>query len=167
MRDKEDIMIQIEKIYRRRLIPDECILLNNDSILYQDENILVTSWSTLKPRTDFHHGFSCYFLNDGFKISRFYKEDNSFLYWYCDIIRYQKSEDLKSLYAIDMLADIVIDPNGSSRILDLDELNTARRKNLISEEDLLYIIGKIDKLLDIIYNGELPEYAQKLLELSK
>lgn len=159
-------MVHIENIYRQRLIPEECILLDNDIILYQDENIIITSWTTLKPRKDFHHGFSCYFLKDGFKISRFYQEDNSFLYWYCDIIRYNKSNDLKNLYAVDMLVDIIIEPDGKTKLLDLDELNTARRKNLITEEDLLYIIDQTDHLLKIIYQGKLPDYAHKLLEFS-
>ena len=45
------------KIYRRRMIPDECILLKDDVILEQTDDIIVTKWNTLKPRRDFHHGY--------------------------------------------------------------------------------------------------------------
>ena len=74
------------QLYRRRIIPEECILLKDDVILYRDSNMIVTKWAALKPRKDLHHGFSCYFLDEGFKISKFYAADNSLLYWYCDII---------------------------------------------------------------------------------
>lgn len=48
-------------LYRRRLIPEECVLLKDDRILLHADNILVTSWQALKPRKDLHHGYSCYF----------------------------------------------------------------------------------------------------------
>lgn len=77
------------KIYRRRMIPDECILLKDDIILEQTKDLIVTKWNTLKPRRDFHHGYSCYFLSYGYKVSKLYREDNTFLFWYCDIVDYQ------------------------------------------------------------------------------
>ena len=52
-------------LYRKRIIPEECILLKDDKILYQDEQVIVTGWQTLKPKKDLHHGYSCYFLKEG------------------------------------------------------------------------------------------------------
>ena len=75
-------------LYRKRLIPEECVLLKDDRLLYRDDQIIVTGWNTLKPRKDLHHGLSCYYLQEGMKVSRFYREDNSLLYWYCDIVDY-------------------------------------------------------------------------------
>ena len=46
-------------LYRKRLIPEECIPLKDDIILYMDDEVIVTKWNTLKPRKDFHHGYSC------------------------------------------------------------------------------------------------------------
>lgn len=66
-------------LYRKRLIPEECVLLKDDRVLHRDEKIIVTGWNTLKPRKDLHHGFSCYYLQEGIKVSRFYREDNSLL----------------------------------------------------------------------------------------
>ena len=75
-------------LFRKRIIPDECICLKNDEILYfsPEEHILITRWHALKPREDLHHGYSCYFYDLGFKVSKFYQKDGSLLYWYCDII---------------------------------------------------------------------------------
>ena len=50
-------------LYRKRLIPEECILLKDDELLYRDEKTIITRWNTLKPKKDLHHGFSCYFLD--------------------------------------------------------------------------------------------------------
>ena len=59
-------------LYRKRLIPEECVLLKDDRLLYRDEEIIVTAWNTLKPRKDLHHGLSCYYLGVGIKVSRLY-----------------------------------------------------------------------------------------------
>ena len=58
-------------LYRRRIIPEECILLKDDRILFCDEDHIVTAWNTLHPKKDLHHGWSCYFLKGGFKGIRF------------------------------------------------------------------------------------------------
>ena len=52
-------------LYRKRIIPDECILLKNDHIVSFENNRLVTTWSALHPKKDLHHGISCYFLEHG------------------------------------------------------------------------------------------------------
>ena len=57
-------------LYRKRIIPDECVLLKDDEILSYENNILVTKWKTLKPKKDLDHGFSCYFFDFGYKIPR-------------------------------------------------------------------------------------------------
>ena len=57
------------KLYRKRLIPNELILLEDDKILHQDSETIVTRWDSLKPRNDIESGISLYLLNEGFKIS--------------------------------------------------------------------------------------------------
>ncbi|MDE7047789.1 MAG: DUF402 domain-containing protein, partial [Lachnospiraceae bacterium] len=73
-------------LYRRRIIPEECILLKDDIILSCDEEHIVTSWHALHPKKDLHHGSSCYFLKEGFKVSKFCDASDGLLYWYCDIV---------------------------------------------------------------------------------
>lgn len=150
-------------IYRKRLIPDECIPLKNDILLYGDDSILITKWNTLKPRSDFHHGYSCYYLNEGYKISRFYKEDGSLLYWYCDIITHDVKNE-KDLIITDLLADVIIYPDGFVQVLDLDELCDAKEKGLITEQQFFLSIKQLGNLLDIIYSGHLESFAAPLLE---
>lgn len=139
-------------LYRRRIIPDESILLKDDVILLQTEDLIVTKWNTLNPKSAFHHGCSCYFLKEGFKVSRFYREDGSFLYWYCDIVEYDIQPACNTVIAIDLLADVVIYPDGTVRVLDLDELALASEKGLLSPRLLHLALRRLNNLLDIIYH---------------
>ena len=49
------------KLYRRRFIPDELTFLADDEILRLDDEMLVTRWKSLHPRTDFAGGVSVFF----------------------------------------------------------------------------------------------------------
>ena len=150
-------------IYRKRLIPNECIPLKNDIILYGDDSILITKWNTLKPRSDFHHGYSCYYLKEGCKVSRFYKEDGSLLYWYCDIITHTV-ENENDLIITDLLADVIVYPDGFVQVLDLDELCDAKEKGLITQDEFFLAVKQLGTLLDIIYNGHLEDFSKPLLD---
>lgn len=149
-------------LYRKRLIPFECVKLKDDNILYLDDQILVTSWKTLKPRKDFHHGYSCYYFNDGIKISKFYREDGSLLYWYCDIVTFQFDESGKSLTITDLLADVIIRPDQSVQVLDIDELCEAKEKSLIDDKLFFKSVKCLGILLKKIENGEFAAYAKPL-----
>lgn len=149
-------------LYRKRLIPNECIPLKKDIILHSDENLIITKWNTLKPRSDFHHGYSAYYLKEGYKISRFYDANNILVYWYCDIICHSvENED--DLIITDLLADVIVYPDGFVQILDLDELCDAKEKELITKEEFFLAVKQLGSLLDIIYSGHLDEFAAPLL----
>ncbi len=140
-------------LYRKRIIPEECVLLKDDRILYQDEELIVTGWHSLKPRKDLHHGYSCYFLKEGCKVSKFYREDNSLLYWYCDIVEHDYKPETNTYIFTDLLADVIIYPDGFVKVVDIDELVTALNEELISEDTLKKSLLSLSRLLDIIYSG--------------
>lgn len=140
-------------LYRKRIIPEECILLKDDQILYQDEEIIVTGWHSLKPRKDLHHGCSCYFLKEGCKVSKFCREDNSLLYWYCDIVEHEYQPETNTYIFTDLLADVIIYPDGFVKVVDIDELVTALNEKLISEDTLKKSLLSLSRLLEIIYSG--------------
>ena len=138
-------------LYRKRLIPQECVALKNDEILEWNENIILTKWNALKPKKDLHHGYSCYFLKEGYKVSKFYTADNSLLYWYCDIVDFEKSTEEDALIVTDLLADVIIYPDGFVKVVDIDEMVTCLDEDLISLEQLKNSLAQLDKLLKIIY----------------
>lgn len=141
-------------LYRKRLIPDECILLKDDVLLDVQDDKIITQWKALKPKHDLDHGFSCYYLNEGFKVSKFLRQDGSLLYWYCDIVDNVWSEDHATLTTTDLLVDVIIYPDGIVQVLDLDELAEALKKEFLSEEMLQKALLRLDALLKIIYKQQ-------------
>ena len=157
--------MNFSKLYRKRLIPMECILLKDDTVEYSSDDILITSWKTLNPKTDFSHGCSCYFFNEGFKISKFYKQDGQLLYYYCDIVEFDFDETKQVLTVTDLLADVIIYPNGIHHVVDLDELADAQEQSLISTTQLNRSLRQLDKLLNIIQKGEFPKLLAQMESL--
>ena len=122
-------------LYRKRLIPEECILLKDDELLYRDEKKIITRWNTLRPKKDLHHGFSCYFLDKGIKVSKFYKADGSLICWYCDIVAHSYDKATDTYVFTDLLADVLVYPDGRVKVVDLDELSEANETGLLSLDD--------------------------------
>ncbi len=149
-------------LFRRRIIPEECILLKDDEILFYNMDIIVTKWNTLHPKKKLHHGYSCYFLNEGYKVSKFLYEDNRLLYWYCDIIDYEYRIDTGEYIVRDLLADVIVYPDGFVKVVDLDEFEKALENGSISFEDVKKALRSLDKLLKIIYNGEFETLKKEI-----
>lgn len=141
-------------LYRKRIIPEECIPLKDDIILSCDENHIVTSWHALHPKKDLHHGSSCYFLKEGYKVSKFCNKDGSLLYWYCDIVDFDYYPLENSLVVTDLLADVIVYPDGFVKVVDLDELVTALDSHSIRLDTLKASLMRLNKLLQIIYSGK-------------
>lgn len=154
------------QIYRKRLIPAECILLKDDIIVEQNETVIITKWKTLNPKTSFSHGCSCYFLKEGIKISKFYRHDNSLLYWYCDVVSYDYNAEENSLLVTDLLADVIIHPDGTVQVVDLDELAEAFDEGLISAEQMSACLRQLNNLLTIVYRNKFDRLQDHLEKLS-
>lgn len=153
------------QIYRKRLIPAECILLKDDVIVEANEEVVITKWKTLNPKAAFSHGASCYFLKSGIKVSKFYRADGSLLYWYCDIVDYDYQADTNTLTVTDLLADLIIYPDGRVKVLDLDELAEAMERGLISSELMCACLRRLHDLLSIIDRDKFDRLQAKLNNL--
>ena len=141
-------------LYRKRFIPCETNYLKDDKIVYMDENIIITKWDTLKPRKDIKRGMSVYFLNEGYKVSKLYSPDEKLVYWYCDIVKVVPNEERNEIVFEDLLLDVVIYEDGHIEVLDADELADALEQKIIPQEYGIMALRNMDKLLNIIYNGE-------------
>lgn len=152
-------------LYRKRIIPEECIALKDDIILFQDEDIIITKWHAIKPKKELHHGYSCYFLKDGYKISKFYKEDNSLMYWYCDIIKYSYTPNTNTYIFTDLLADVLIYPDGFVKVVDIDEIAEALNIGMITASDVSQALYSLDRLLKIIYSNQFHTLQKKIEDI--
>lgn len=151
-------------LYRKRLIPSECIHLKEDSIVSISNDRIITRWKTLHPKAEFAYGISCYVINHGWKISKFYKEDGTLAYIYCDIIDTSYDKNTDTYTFTDLLADVIIENDGFVRVVDLDELADACRMSVISNDMLVTSLHRLNALLSIIYNGDFKNYLHELEE---
>ena len=145
------------KLYRRRFIPDETIELKNDMVIRADDSIIITKWKTIKPRKDFSHGVSCYFLQNGWKISKFFDNSNSCVYTYCDIIDSIYNKEENSILVNDLLVDIIVYNDGLVKVVDIGDVSEALEKGLIDASTAAKALKQTDELLHIIYEGRLSE----------
>lgn len=155
----------VSKLYRRRLIPSECILLKDDIILEQNDEFIITKWNTIHPKPDFSHGCSCDFLREGIKVSKIYREDGSLVYWYCDIVDFSFEESTETLTVTDLLADVILYPEGRMEVVDLDELAEAMERELITKEQMTTCLRNLNHLLSMIYRDKFDRLQTRLNSL--
>ena len=142
------------KIYRKRYIPNEVVDISNDKVLFLTDELMVTEWIPINPRSDMSYGKSYTFFKKGWKISEFLNENKELICWYCDIIDSKILNDEYTL--IDLLVDIKVYPNGEYEVLDLDELDEALSKGLIDETKKKEALEKLTALLEVIKRGKFP-----------
>ena len=150
------------KLYRKRIIPDECVPRTDDKLLYFDDRVIVTAWNALHPKKDLHHGYSCYFLREGFKVSKFLYENDDLLYWYCDIIDYEEYPKENKWVFRDLLADVIVYPDGFVKVVDLDEFEEALENGSLTLDDVKRALRCLDKLLNIIYEGSFDKLTDEI-----
>lgn len=141
-------------IYRRRYVPDETILLKDDIILSVSPDLILTKWTTLKPRRDIARGLSAYFIDKGIKVSKVYDRNNQLVYWYCDIIRTLKDDEHNTIVFEDLLIDVIVYENGSVRVADIAETADAYEEGLITKDLLLQALRTFDRLMETIHTGQ-------------
>lgn len=155
------------RLFRKRYIPEECVELKKDRILFADKECLVTSWNVLKSRSDFASGISLFLFDKKWKITRVAKADGSLYHWYCDIMDVHITKDTENdctTYLMeDLLIDIVIEADDSVHVLDLDEAAEAFTKGLITGDTLTLALHAADALLRDIRSGAFSDY-QSLVE---
>lgn len=145
-------------IIRKRYIPEEEVDISSDRVLVHTDNILITKWIPIKPRGDFAWGISYVDLTDHYKISRFYDDKDTFLFWYCDILEVTQTwQEGKQKYILtDLLIDVILYPDGTCEIKDMDELEEALQTGLIDERQYYLSIQAKDRLLEKIQTGHFP-----------
>jgi len=139
--------------------------LKDDEILCKQEaeGLIVTRWRVLKPRKDFVRGYSCYFLHEGLKVSWFIDAADKLLYHYCDIIHteYDAAADAYTFH--DLLADVIVMPDGAVKVLDVGEIAKALDAGLITLDMAKQALTLLDKLLTRIYAGQFRELTERAM----
>lgn len=152
-------------LYRKRYIPLEIKSLNDDKILLVTDDVIVTKWNTFKPKKDFSKGVSYTFLNEGYKISKFMKDNGETVYYYCDIINSEYQKEKNTWVFTDLLVDVKIYPSGFVEVVDVGEVAEALDSGLINEETVKELLVKLDKLLEIVYSGKWKDMTREYFDM--
>ena len=138
-------------------MPSEVVHLKDDIITYQGENVMVTKWDVLHPKAKFSHGVSCYYMDKGWKVSKFLNKNDELVYYYCDIIDTTYNQEENFYVFTDLLADVIIYEDGFVKVVDLGEIAEALEEKIITDREAKLARSRLDALLEVIYNGGLPE----------
>lgn len=145
------------KLYRKRYMPSEIVYLKDDIIVYQDDTVMVTKWDVLHPKAKFSHGVSCYYLDKGWKVSKFLNKEDKLVYYYCDIIDATYNKEENFFIFTDLLADVIIYEDGFVKVVDLGEIAEALEEGIITDREAKLSLSRLDALLEVIYGGGLWE----------
>ena len=106
-------------------------------------------------------------MKQGYKISKFYNHEGSLISWYCDIIDYSYDPDSDTYVVTDLLADVILYPDGFVKVVDLDELAEAFEKRLLSDELLKKALRQTNQLLTLIYSGRFSSLQSVINDIEK
>ena len=106
-------------------------------------------------------GISAYYRKEGFKISRLADIHGTLTRWYCDIV--SETADGNNLTYSDLLIDVVILPDGTIQVVDLDEAADALEQGLITPDMLAQALRSTDKLLRYIRQGKFHDLTKCIL----
>lgn len=154
--------MNIPALFRKRFIPDEMIELKDDIVCFRSSDMLITRWKSLKPRPDIAGGTSLYLPEKNWKISRIHDAAGCPLHHYCDIIHTDYNKEKDTYIFTDLLADIVVQTDGTYSVLDLDELADALSQSLIDPVLLCTALRAADALIKVIESGGFGAYARLL-----
>lgn len=148
-------------LYRKRYFPEEIICLKDDTILCAKENLIISKWTTLKPREDIAGGISAYIIDKNIKISKIFDANKNFVHWYCDIITTECREDSSYIFT-DLLIDVIIDPDGTVHVVDMDELGDYIKNGTIDPDMACLALHAANDLLNSIDSGDFKQYQELL-----
>ena len=155
------------RLFRRRYLPDEITELKDDKVLSLSEDLLITSWDSLRPRDDFSSGVSAYFINLGVKVSKIYTADGTLVHWYCDINEPEIHKEDRTYIFHDLLIDVVVAPDGSTRVVDMDEFADMLEQGVISQPLGIHALRRTDHLLRLIYSGNFSQLTSYIDAIEK
>lgn len=96
-------------------------------------------------------------MDKGWKVSKFLNKNDELVYYYCDIIDTTYNQEENFYVFTDLLADVIIYEDGFVKVVDLGEIAEALEEKIITDREAKLALSRLDALLEVIYNGGLPE----------
>ena len=96
-----------------------------------------------------------YWLNRWYNVFRFLKDDGSTRLWYCNINTPPEFKDHLLKY-VDLDIDILVQPDFSFQVLDMDEFEANARRYGYSNEEKRQAQKAVDELISMIETRQFP-----------
>ncbi len=96
-----------------------------------------------------------YWLDRWYSVFRFLETHGDTRLWYCNINLPPRFENSEITY-IDLDIDVVVKPDGSHEVLDLDEFESNAKKYGYSEDEKTRALNALAELLGMIERGQFP-----------
>ena len=96
-----------------------------------------------------------YWLNRWYNVFRFLKDDGSTRLWYCNINTPPEFSDGVLTY-IDLDIDILVQPELTFQLLDMEEFETNAQKYSYSDEEKRQAQNAIDEVLSMVERRQFP-----------
>ena len=75
----------------------------------------------------------------------------------------QTTKGQRHLCLTDLLADVIVKPDGNTRVVDLDELADAFERGLLSSQRMSCALRQLDDLLQAIYRDRFESLTEPLM----
>ena len=96
-----------------------------------------------------------YWLNRWYNVFRFLKDDGSTRLWYCNVNTPPEFSDRVLTY-VDLDIDILVQPDFSFQVLDMDEFETNARRYGYSDEEKRQAQKAVEELISMIETRQFP-----------
>ncbi|WP_054951041.1 DUF402 domain-containing protein [Numidum massiliense] len=116
---------------------------------------LVRAWrgpncfATQYPNPDGKRIFLTYYMVDqGYTISKVFNKKGDFIYYYCDIMEMKRLSDMHYVM-VDLLLDLIVYPDGSYDVLDIDEFATSIDKGELKRKQQVYALHILHHMIQL------------------
>jgi predicted RNA-binding protein associated with RNAse of E/G family len=102
-----------------------------------------------------------YFVRKGYTISKVFRRSGEFLYYYCDVMEMRQVGKLRYVM-VDLLLDLIIEPEGHYRLIDIDEFADSLEKGVLKKRQQLHALRTLDLMTRLQSKRQLiPPFIQK------
>jgi uncharacterized protein len=143
------------QVRKTKLHPQREVDLTGDTLLYQDQELQVTAWIAPEHHPNqVKYALTFTLFNQAIQIHSKHDAQGQRLYWYCDLL--EVSQVAETWLLTDLILDVVVYPDYSTRVLDLAEMGEALEENGITPLQAAQALKLAEKVLLWAENKSFP-----------
>lgn len=119
-------------------------------------------FATQYPNPDGKRVFLTYYMvNKGYTISKVFRNNGDFMYYYCDIMEMKRIGKMQYVM-VDLLLDLIVRPDGRYDVLDIDEFARSIEKGELKRWQQVYALRRLHDMIQLHKASQLiPRFVHK------